>query len=228
MSAATEQLRPDIARRRLAPLAALSRSDLRASGAAKLARFASTAVTGLFAVAMVYVRFDGAGGEAAVAVRAMSWLSWLALLPIALAAAGDLRGIAERRGTGALARGRGYDELEAGVARASAALVEQAKAFGLPVALLALLALALSPTLTVLGERTLFVAAAVGYAAVVGTAAALAARACAALAPRHGGKLLLLLVLAPHLARAALPGIPSAPAACSWWLHRLLLLGGGE
>lgn len=135
-----------LARRRGRAAVALARARLRGTTAARFAAVASIIVTaGLAAAALVLRQSDG--GEASLEGllgTAARTLTWLVAAPLALAAAQDRRALDRREGLDALAAARGLSAASLASARVVAAMIEIARALGVPLGGLALLLIALS------------------------------------------------------------------------------------
>ena len=180
----------------------------------RVARWFGGAIALGYAIAMLVLATSGAAVVADVlVVRALGWLSWLAAGAAALSAARDLAALDTQQGMVALAAQRGFSGYLLEPARTAAAAYAITRVLAIPALALALLALALSPGIGLIGPRVVLCAAVLAYSALLGVTLALLARWSSALSPRHGRSVMLGLVFLPELAAAALGDVPSVPSA---------------
>lgn len=195
------------------------------SGLVRFARLGSVSIALTYGVAMLVLHLSDARVlMSAVAVRAIVVLSWLIAAPVALVAARNVVPAAPD-GFDALARSRGIDPRENELVVLGAIVLALMKSLGIPAGALALVSVALAPSVNAALWAIAFVVGVLGYLLLLSGTLAAVCRACVRLAPVRARELLLFLVLGPYAASIAFPNLPSLPAAFSAVLDVLLKLG---
>jgi hypothetical protein len=193
---------------------------------AQLAKVAAVLIAVGYVLLMIAVAFSGAARQADVLVKnALFWLSWIVAGSVALGAAGPADSEADRA-VGALASQRGYSARSLTRARALAVLRRIFRLVAIPAAGLAVLALAVAASASLLLPRVLLVFGVLGYAALLAGVLTALVELSRWLSPQRARGMLVLLVLGPHVLRSFSPHVPSVPALFSSVLDGLLKLGG--
>lgn len=210
-------------RRRLLPLVRFYDGCLRSRLGAQIGKLLSALIFVGHAIALPFAA-RAASGDAgdAVVVNALGWLTWLAAASIALSAVG--RG-ADEASARELAFTRGFS----GPALRSAELLASGRrtlrVVGIPAVLLALFALGLSRSFSMLAARALLLAGVAGYVVVLGGLVAVLVRVSRALGPERPRSALIGLVLLPHFLHELFPRVPSIPALTGFLTTQLLGIG---
>jgi len=180
---------------------ALSRARLRETRGARAARLGSWSVALAFGGIAIALRIaDGAGAAiSGVVASAAPWVAWLSGAPLALAAADDARAADRRDGVLALSAARGVSTSGLSSARALAAMVEIARAIGLPLVALALLTAALAGRAGAAVERVGLAAGAAAFAIVAGVTLGGVGAACGRIGGARGRWLLAAVVIGPWM-----------------------------
>lgn len=179
----------------------LARARLRATTGGRIGAVLSAVLTIAFAVIALALRVgDGAdislGGLLATATRA---IAWAAGAPIALAAAHDRARADRADGIEALAASRGVSRFALESARTLAAMIQVARAIGVPVLVLSIIAVALAGSLPASARHAALAAGLLAFAAVAGFTIGGLAALCGRLAGARGRTTLAALFFLPWI-----------------------------
>lgn len=215
--------------RRVRGAIALSRVRLRQATGGRLALVLGALVAMIFAgIAIVLRVSDGADAPlAGLVATAAEWIAWLAGAPIALAAARDRQAIDRAEGIEALAAGRGVSAGALASARVLAAMIEVARAIGVPLCAIALIAAGLAGSGRVALFRVAVALGAAAFAMIAGVTLGGIAAACGRFGRARGRLLFATVILGPWML-ADLAGRPawSIPGALSAVLSFAMRAGG--